>query len=63
MEVDTLAAIDTRLRSSVSSYKALLRKEKIRGIIQIDDNVVTGKFKTEALRDKASSWRLSLCQR
>ncbi|MEE3241075.1 MAG: protein translocase subunit SecD [Pseudomonadota bacterium] len=55
MEVDTLAAIDTRLRSSVSSYKALLRKEKIRGIIQIDDNVVTGKFKTEALRDKASS--------
>lgn len=55
MEVDTLAAIDTRLRSSVSSYKALLRKEKVRGIVQIDGNVVTGKFKTEALRDKASS--------
>ena len=55
MEVDTLAAIDTRLRSSVSSYKALLRKEKVRGIVQINDNVVTGKFKTEALRDKASS--------
>ncbi|MAV76466.1 MAG: protein translocase subunit SecD [Cellvibrionales bacterium] len=55
MEVDTLAAIDTRLRSSVSSYKALLRKEKVRGIVQINDNVVTGKFKTEVLRDKASS--------
>jgi preprotein translocase subunit SecD len=55
MEVDTLAAIDTRLRSSVTSYKALLRKEKVRGIVQINDNVVTGKFKTEALRDKASS--------
>lgn len=55
MEVDTLAAIDTRLRSSLTSYKALLRKEKIRGIVQIKDNVVTGKFKTEALRDEASS--------
>ena len=55
MEVDTLAAIDTRLRSSVTTYKALLRKEKVRGIVQINDGVVTGKFKTEALRDKASS--------
>ena len=55
MEVDTEAAIETRLRSSVSSYKAQLRKEKIRGTIQLNDGVVTGRFKTEELRDKASS--------
>lgn len=55
MEVDTAAAIDTRLRSSVSNYKTLLRKDKIRGTIQLKDGVVTGRFKTEALRDSASS--------
>ena len=55
MEVDTAAAIDTRLRSSVSSYKTLLRKEKIRGTIQLNNGVVTGRFKTEDLRDSASS--------
>ena len=55
MEVDTAAAIDTRLRSSVSSYKTLLRKDKIRGTIQLNNGVVTGRFKTEELRDSASS--------
>ncbi|MDB2409452.1 protein translocase subunit SecD [Pseudomonadales bacterium] len=55
MEVDTAAAIDTRLRSSVSNYKTLLRKDKIRGTIQLEEGVVTGRFKTEELRDDASS--------
>ena len=55
MEVDTEAAIETRLRSSVSSYKTMLRKDRIRGSIQLKDGVVTGRFKTEELRDAASS--------
>ena len=55
MEVDTEAAIDIRLRSSVSNYKTLLRKDKIRGTIQLNDGIVTGRFKTEELRDSASS--------
>ncbi|MDG1293199.1 MAG: protein translocase subunit SecD [Pseudomonadales bacterium] len=55
MEVDTAAAVDIRLRSSVSNYKTLLRKDKIRGTIQLNDGVVTGRFKTEELRDSASS--------
>ncbi|MDA8962670.1 protein translocase subunit SecD [Pseudomonadales bacterium] len=55
MEVDTAAAIDIRLRSSVSNYKTLLRKDRIRGTIQLNDGVVTGRFKTEELRDSASS--------
>ena len=55
MEVDTKAAIETRLRSNVSSYKTLLRKDKIRGTIQLNKGVVTGRFKTEELRDSASN--------
>lgn len=55
MEVDTAAAIDTRLRSSVSNYKTLLRKDRIRGTIQLEEGVVTGRFKTEELRDSAAS--------
>ena len=55
MEVDTAAAVDIRLRSSVSNYKTLLRKDKIRGTIQLNDGIVTGRFKTEELRDSASS--------
>jgi len=55
MEVDTAAAIDIRLRSSVSNYKTLLRKDRIRGTIQLNNGVVTGRFKTEELRDSASS--------
>ena len=55
MEVDTAAAVDIRLRSSVSNYKTLLRKDRIRGTIQLNDGIVTGRFKTEELRDSASS--------
>lgn len=55
MSVDTETAIETRLRSSVSSYKTLLRKDKIRGTIQLEQGVVTGRFKSAELRDQASS--------
>ena len=54
MEVDINAAIDTKLRSMVTNYKRLLRKEKIRGIIKLDSSTIIGQFKSEDLRDKAS---------
>ena len=54
MEVDINAAIDTKLRSMVTNYKRLLRKEKIRGIIKLDNSTIIGQFKSEDLRDKAS---------
>lgn len=59
MEVDTEAAVETRLRSNISNYKTLLRKDKIRGTIQLQKGVITGRFNTEELRDKASSLAFS----
>lgn len=59
MEVDTEAAVETRLRSNISNYKTLLRKDKIRGTIQLQQGVITGRFNTEELRDKASSLAFS----
>jgi len=55
MAVDTEAAIETRLRSTLSSYKTVLRKEKVRGHLRLEDNHIRGRFKTEALRDDAAS--------
>jgi preprotein translocase subunit SecD len=55
MAVDTEAAIKTRLKSMLSSYKSELRKEKVRGVVRIDEDSIVGLFNSEALRDKASS--------
>lgn len=54
LEVDTEAAIETRMRSTVSSFKTSLREEKIRGVVRYNNGKITGKFKTDALRDSAS---------
>ncbi|MBT8151364.1 MAG: protein translocase subunit SecD, partial [Gammaproteobacteria bacterium] len=58
MEVDTEAAIETRLRSMVSTFKTDLRKEKVRGVVQQRGSAIEAKFRTEELRDKASSLAL-----
>ncbi|NNC54433.1 MAG: protein translocase subunit SecD, partial [Pseudomonadales bacterium] len=58
MEVDTDAAIETRLRSMVSTFKTDLRKEKIRGVVQQRGSAIEAKFRSEELRDKASSLAL-----
>ncbi|NNL57539.1 MAG: protein translocase subunit SecD [Pseudomonadales bacterium] len=58
MEVDTELAIETRLRSMVSTYKSELRKEKIRGLVQLQDNSIEAEFKSAELRDQASQLAL-----
>ena len=55
MEVDTEIAIETRLRSMVSTYKSDLRAEKIRGVVKLEGNAIQGRFKSAELRDKASA--------
>ena len=55
MEVDTNSAIDTKLRSTVTNFKRLLRKEKIRGLVKLDDSYIIGRFNNEELRDNASN--------
>ncbi|MGB5326031.1 MAG: protein translocase subunit SecD [Pseudomonadales bacterium] len=55
MEVDTEAAIQTRLRSMLSTFKNDLRKEKIRGIAQLRGGAIEAKFRDEELRDNASN--------
>jgi len=54
MAVDTDAAIKTRLKSMLSSYKSELRKEKIRGVVRLSNGAIVGQFNTEELRDQAS---------
>lgn len=54
MEVDTEIAIETRLRSMVSTYKSDLRAEKIRGVVKLEGNAIQGRFNSAELRDKAS---------
>ncbi len=55
LEVDTESAIKNRLGGYVSDIKGRLREEKVRGIIELEDgNTITGKFRSEELRDKAN---------
>ena len=53
MEVDTEAAVNTRLRSNLSSFKSDLRKEKVRGLVKLDGNTIIGRFKSDELRAQA----------
>jgi preprotein translocase subunit SecD len=55
MEVDTEIAIETRLRSMVSTYKSDLRADKIRGVVKLQGNTIEGRFNSAELRDKASA--------
>lgn len=54
MEVDTQSAIETRLRTIVSTYKTELRKEKVRGVVRLVDGKIVGRFKSEELIDEAA---------
>lgn len=56
LEVDTASAIAKRMEFYTNGIKRLLREDKIRGFIRLDnDGRIRGKFKTEALRNQASS--------
>lgn len=56
LEVDTDTAVEKRIKFYNSSIKRVLREDKIRGFIRLeDDGRIRGKFKSEALRDRASS--------
>jgi len=56
LEVDTDSAIEKRMEFYTSGIKKSLRDDKIRGFIRLEeDGRIRGKFKTEALRDQASS--------
>ena len=56
LEVDTAAAIAKRMDNYTNGVKRVLREDKIRGFIRlIEDGRIRGKFKSEALRDQASS--------
>ncbi len=56
LEVDTNAAIAKRLEFYSTGIKRVLREDKIRGFIQLeDDGRIRGKFKNAELRDQASS--------
>jgi preprotein translocase subunit SecD len=56
LEVDTAAAIETRMEYYTNGIKRVLREDKIRGFIRMeDDGRIRGKFKTGQLRDQASS--------
>ncbi|GAB3374455.1 protein translocase subunit SecD [Spongiibacter taiwanensis] len=56
LEVDTDAAIDNRLDQYTTGIKKALREAGIRGYVSLADNgEIQGKFRSEALRDKALS--------
>ncbi|WP_339339493.1 protein translocase subunit SecD [uncultured Oceanicoccus sp.] len=56
LEVDTAAAIAKRMDNYTNGVKRVLREDKIRGFIRLtEDGRIRGKFKSEALRDQASS--------
>jgi preprotein translocase subunit SecD len=55
LEVDTPAAVKKRLEVAVSGIKRKLREAQVRGLIEQRDNSIVGKFKDEALADKAIS--------
>jgi preprotein translocase subunit SecD len=55
LEVDTAAALNKRMVSYTKHIKSSLRDDKIRGFIRLDDTgFISGKFKTEELRQQAS---------
>ena len=56
LEVDVDSAIQRRLEFYTNATKKLLREERIRGFVSLEnDTTVFARFKTEALRDQAYS--------
>ncbi len=54
LEVDIDSAIASRQEFYSTGIKRVLRKERVRGLVQLqDDGVITGRFASEELRDKA----------
>ncbi|MBB3045879.1 preprotein translocase subunit SecD [Litorivivens lipolytica] len=55
LEVDTDSAVASRQEFYNTGIKRVLRKERIRGLVQLQDNgEIQGRFNTEELRDKAA---------
>lgn len=55
LEVDTQSAIDKRLETTATGIKRALRNERVRGFVTLENGKIRGRFRTEELRDKASS--------
>lgn len=54
LEVDTASAIINRQEFYSTGIKRVLRSERVRGLVQLQENgEITGRFNTEELRDKA----------
>lgn len=54
LEVDTASAIENRQEFYSTGIKRVLRKERVRGLVQLQDNgEIIGRFASEELRDKA----------
>ncbi len=53
LEVDTVTAVNNRLRTLTTDYKRDLRKQRIRGIVSLEDDHIVGKFASEKLLDQA----------
>lgn len=54
LEVDTAAAIDTRLSQTTTGIKKALREERIRGLVRLaEDGSIGGEFRSAELRDSA----------
>lgn len=54
LEVDIASAIESRQQFYNTGIKRLLRKERVRGLVQLqEDGVITGRFASEELRDRA----------
>ena len=54
LEVDTASAITNRQEFYSTGIKRVLRSERVRGLVQLQENgEITGRFNTEELRDKA----------
>ncbi len=55
LEVDTQVVIERRLETYMGDLRQMLRDEKIRGRLDINDKKVEGSFSSAELRDKAES--------
>lgn len=55
LEVDTQAAIDKRMETTATGIKRALRNERVRGFVTLENGKIRGRFRSEELRDKASS--------
>ena len=53
LEVDTEVAVQNRMKTMVADFKRELRKQRIRGIVTLEGELITGKFGSESLRDQA----------